>query len=37
MGAVIMLEPENEQTVPNESDIKLAQVAAAFLGKQMEE
>lgn len=37
MGAVIMLEPENEQTIPGESDIKLAQVAAAFLGKQMEE
>ena len=37
MGAVIMLEPESSNTVPSESDIKLAQVAAAFLGKQMEE
>ena len=37
MGTVIMLEPESAHVIPEESDIKLAQVAAAFLGKQMEE
>lgn len=36
IGAVCMLLPETG-AVPNESDVKLAQVAAAFLGKQMEE
>ena len=35
-GAVVMLENENAK-VPNESDVKLATVAAQFLGKQMEE
>ena len=35
-GAVCMLLPESG-AVPTEGDIKLAQVAAAFLGKQMEE
>ena len=35
-GAVIMLEPENGK-IPNEMDVKIIQVAAAFLGKQMEE
>lgn len=35
-GAVILLEGETE-TVPGETEIKLAQVAANFLGKQMEE
>ncbi len=35
-GAVIMLEGEDD-TVPDETETKLAQVAAAFLGKQMEE
>jgi AbrB family transcriptional regulator (stage V sporulation protein T) len=34
-GAVCMIEDENH-TLPSESDIKLVQVAAAFLGKQME-
>ncbi len=34
-GAVCMMEDENH-TLPSESDIKLVQVAAAFLGKQME-
>jgi AbrB family transcriptional regulator (stage V sporulation protein T) len=36
IGAVCMLLPETG-AIPNESDVKLAQVAAAFLGKQMEE
>ena len=35
-GAVIFLENENGEN-PTETEIKLAQVAAAFLGKQMEE
>ena len=35
-GAVIMLEPEDGK-MPNEMDVKIIQVAAAFLGKQMEE
>jgi len=35
-GSVILLLPENN-TAPNESDIKLVQVASAFLGRQMEE
>ena len=35
-GAVIFLEGENTQ-LPTDTEIKLAQVAAAFLGKQMEE
>ena len=35
-GAVCMLLPESG-AVPTEGDVKLAQVAAAFLGKQMEE
>ena len=35
-GAVCLLTPETG-AVPSEADIKLAQVAAAFLGKQMEE
>lgn len=35
-GAVVMLEGE-DNTVPDEAETKLAQVAAAFLGKQMEE
>ena len=30
-----MLEPENGK-IPNEMDVKIIQVAAAFLGKQME-
>jgi hypothetical protein len=30
-----MIEDENH-TLPSETDIKLVQVAAAFLGKQME-
>lgn len=34
-GAVAMMEDENH-TPPSEADIKLVQVAAAFLGKQME-
>ena len=36
VGAVVMLENESAK-MPNESDIKLATVAAQFLGKQMEE
>ena len=35
-GAVCMMLPESG-AIPSESDVKLAQVAAAFLGKQMEE
>ena len=35
-GAVCMMPPESG-AIPSESDVKLAQVAAAFLGKQMEE
>ena len=35
-GAVIMLCGE-KMTVPGDAEIKLAQTAAAFLGKQMEE
>lgn len=35
-GSVIMLECD-DKSVPSEADIKLAQSAAAFLGKQMEE
>lgn len=35
-GAVCMVQPETG-AVPSEGDVKLAQVAAAFLGKQMEE
>ena len=34
-GAVALIESENHQ-LPSETDIKLVQVAAAFLGKQME-
>ena len=35
-GAVCFITPETG-AVPSEADVKLAQVAAAFLGKQMEE
>jgi len=35
-GAVVMLKSE-EKKQPNESDIKLCQVAAGFLGRQMED
>lgn len=35
-GVVCLLQPESG-TVPTEGDVRLAQVAAAFLGKQMEE
>ena len=35
-GAVCLIQPESG-TVPGEGDVRLAQVAAAFLGKQMEE
>jgi len=35
-GAVCLVQPESG-TVPGEGDVRLAQVAAAFLGKQMEE
>ena len=34
-GAVALIEDENNEP-PSETDIKLIQVAAAFLGKQME-
>lgn len=36
-GAVVVMKPEGGQTVPSDSVTKLAQVAAAFLGKQLEE
>ena len=36
IGAVCLLLPETG-AVPGEGDVKLAQVAAAFLGRQMEE
>jgi len=36
-GAVIMLAPEENAGVPGDAEIKLAQAAAAFLGKQMED
>jgi AbrB family transcriptional regulator (stage V sporulation protein T) len=36
VGAVCMMAAETG-AVPTETDVKLAQVAAAFLGKQMEE
>ena len=36
IGAVCFMQPENG-AVPPEGDVRLAQVAAAFLGKQMEE
>ena len=35
-GSVILLLSENN-TIPSESDLKLVQVASAFLGRQMEE
>ena len=35
-GAVCLLQPESG-LIPGEGDVRLAQVAAAFLGKQMEE
>ena len=35
-GAVCLIQPESG-SVPSEGDVRLAQVAAAFLGKQMEE
>ena len=35
-GAVCFIQPESG-AVPSEGDVRLAQVAAAFLGKQMEE
>ena len=35
-GAVCLIQPESG-TIPSEGDVRLAQVAAAFLGKQMEE
>ena len=35
-GSVVMLQGEEIQA-PNETEIKLTQAAAAFLGKQMEE
>lgn len=36
-GAVVVLQPDGESTLPMETETKLAQVASAFLGKQMEE
>lgn len=36
-GAVVLLEDDTQQGEPDETRTKLAQVAAAFLGKQMEE
>lgn len=35
-GAVCLVQPESG-SIPSEGDVRLAQVAAAFLGKQMEE
>ena len=36
-GSVIMLSDNSSNSFPTETEIKLAQTAAAFLGKQMEE
>jgi AbrB family transcriptional regulator (stage V sporulation protein T) len=36
MGAVVLLSGD-KGTLPSQTDIKLTQVAAGFLGKQMEE
>lgn len=36
-GAVVLLMPEGNSQIPTDAEIKLAQVAASFLGKQMEE
>ena len=36
VGAVLLMANENHST-PTETEIKLTQVAAAFLGKQMDE
>ncbi len=36
-GAVVMLSLEDQGRAPNETEIKLVQTAAAFLGKQIEE
>lgn len=36
-GAVVLLMAENGATAPSSTEIKLMQVAASFLGKQMEE
>ena len=36
-GSVIVMKPEDSESVPLESSTKLVQVAAAFLGKQLEE
>ena len=36
-GAVVLLLPENNAAAPSQTEIKLMQVAASFLGKQMEE
>lgn len=36
-GSVVVLRPEDGESVPSETCAKMAQVAAAFLGKQMEE
>lgn len=36
-GAVVMLNNEDKPSAPDDTETKLAQVAAAFLGKQMEE
>lgn len=35
-GAVLMLKDENNNTVPTDTQVKLIQTAAAFLGKQLE-
>lgn len=35
-GVIVLLSPD-EKTAPNQSDVKLAKVAAGFLGKNMEE
>lgn len=36
-GAVVMLSSDEQPRVPNETEVKLVQTAAAFLGKQIEE
>ena len=35
-GAVIMLKSEDDESLPNDTQVKLIQTAAAFLGKHLE-
>jgi len=36
-GAVVLLKDENSDSEPTQTEIKLTQMAASFLGRQMEE